>query len=104
MTLPDGSKIQVLAPIVRGRKGEHTDRFDSARKKGFARVRIDGEIISLDEEIKLNKNRKHSIEIVVDRIVLKDGIRPRLSDSVETAMDIAEGLVVISGENEPVMP
>ena len=100
MTLGKGSKIQVLAPIVRGRKGEHADRFDFARKNGFARVRVDGEILSLDDEITLDKKRKHSIEIVVDRIVLKNGIRPRLTDSIETTMEIADGLVVIMVNGE----
>ncbi|TAL33468.1 MAG: excinuclease ABC subunit UvrA, partial [Spirochaetes bacterium] len=95
LTLPPGSKIQVMAPVVRGRKGEHGDRFEFARKSGFARVRVDGQQRSLDEEIKLDKNKKHNIEIVVDRIVLKDAIRSRLADSVETAIELAEGLVVV---------
>ncbi len=95
LTLPAGSKIQVMAPVVRGRKGEHEDRFAFARKSGFARVRVDGEHRALDEEIKLDKNKKHNIEIVVDRIVLKDAIRSRLADSVEAAIELAEGLVIV---------
>ncbi|MCP4134801.1 MAG: excinuclease ABC subunit UvrA [bacterium] len=95
MTHKVGTKLQILAPIVRGRKGEHVDKLEHARKNGFIRVRVNGEIRTLDEEIKLEKNKKHSIEIVVDRLVKKDGIRPRLADSVETAMDIAEGLVLV---------
>ncbi len=101
MTLAAGTKLQILAPVVRGRKGEHEDRFASARKNGFARVRVNGATRELDEEIKLEKNKKHNIEIVVDRIVIKDGVRSRVADSVETAIDLAEGLVVadINGED-----
>ncbi len=101
MTLDQGTKLQILAPVVRGRKGEHEDHFASARKNGFARVRVNGETKGLDEEIKLEKNRKHNIEIVVDRIVMKEGVRPRVADSVETAIDLAGGLVIadIDGED-----
>jgi excinuclease ABC subunit A len=95
LTYPAGTKMQILAPVVRGRKGEHEDKFETARKNGFARVRIDGELKDLDENIKLTKTKKHNIEIIVDRIVLKSGIRPRLADSVETAMEISEGLVIV---------
>ncbi|PKL37713.1 MAG: excinuclease ABC subunit UvrA [Spirochaetae bacterium HGW-Spirochaetae-1] len=95
MTLRSGTRIQVLAPVVRGRKGEHADKFEHARKDGFVRVRVNGEILTLEETIKLDKNKKHSIEIVVDRIVIKDGIRPRLADSIETALSIADGLVLV---------
>ena len=101
LTMPSGSKLQILAPVVRGRKGEHEDILESARKKGFVRVRINGEIRELESEIKLDRNKKHAIEIVVDRVVLKEGVRARVTDSVETAIDIADGLVVIltdSGE------
>lgn len=100
LTLKKGTKIQILAPVVRGRKGEHTDKLDSARKDGFIRVRIDGKVFSLDEEIKLEKNKKHTIEIIVDRIVLKEGIRSRLADSIETAIEIADGLVLASVDDE----
>ena len=102
LSMPDGTKIQVLAPIIRGKKGEHKGVFDSARKAGFARVRADGILYDLSEEISLEKNKKHSIEVVVDRLVIKDGIRSRLSDSLETASKLADGLVligVIDGED-----
>ena len=95
MTKPSGSKFQILAPIVRNRKGEHADKLDEARKNGFVRVRIDGTMRTLDEEISLAKTFKHSIEVVVDRLVLKDEIRPRLTDSIETALGLAEGLVIV---------
>ena len=95
MTSDDATKMQILAPIVRGRKGEHIEKLETARKNGFVRVRIDGELRYLDEEIKLKKNIKHTIEIVVDRLVIKDGIRPRLADSVETAIDIADGVILV---------
>ena len=100
LTNESGAKIQIMAPVVRGRKGEHEDRFGAARKNGFSRVRIDGEVRTLDEEIKLDKNKKHDIEVVVDRIVLKDGIRTRLADSVETAIDLADGLLIVDVNGE----
>jgi excinuclease ABC subunit A len=95
MTYPAGTKLQILAPLVRGRKGEHVDKFDQVRKKGFVRVRIDNQVRELEEEIKLDKNKKHTIEIIVDRIVIKDGIRPRLAESVETSMEMGEGLITV---------
>lgn len=95
MSLDVGTKIQVLAPVVRARKGEHVKQFESARRSGFVRVRVDGSIYDLSEEIKLEKNKKHDIEIVIDRIVIKDEIRSRLSDSVETASSLAGGLVIV---------
>ncbi len=101
MTLSEGTKIQVLAPIVKGRKGEHTKELQSALKSGFSRVRIDGNIYDLSEEIKIEKNKKHFIEIIVDRLVIKEDIRSRLNDSIETASGLAEGIVhidVIGGE------
>ena len=94
--LPEGSKIQVLSPIVKGRKGEHTKELESARKSGYVRVRIDGNIYDLSEEIKLEKNKKHFIEVVVDRLVIKDGIRSRLNDSIETAVGLSGGLIAVS--------
>ncbi len=100
LILREGTKLQILAPVVRGRKGEHEDKLESARKNGFVRVRIDGEARTLDEEIKLDKNRKHNLEIVVDRIVLKEGIRSRLAESLETAIDMAEGLVLVIVDDE----
>ena len=95
MALPEGSRIQVLAPVVRGRKGEHKKVFDDARKSGYVRVRADGILYDLSEEIKLEKNNKHSIEIVVDRLVIKPDILSRLTDSAETALALAGGLVTI---------
>ncbi|MCU0849286.1 MAG: excinuclease ABC subunit UvrA, partial [Spirochaetes bacterium] len=95
LTAGSGTKMMILSPLVRGRKGEHDEKFDHARKNGFTRFRVDGRIIEPDETVKLDKNRKHTIEIVVDRIVIKDGIRGRLADSVETAMEMADGLVTI---------
>ncbi|MGN0517807.1 MAG: excinuclease ABC subunit UvrA [Acutalibacteraceae bacterium] len=96
MELKSGTKIQVLAPIVKGRKGEHVKELDSARKGGFVRVRVDGIIYDLSENIALEKNKKHNIEIVVDRLVIKDEIRSRLSDSVETASKLSDGIIIIS--------
>lgn len=93
--LPEGSKIQLLAPVVRGRKGEHAKEIERAKKSGFVRIRIDGNIYDLSEEIKLEKNKKHSIEIVVDRLVVKNGIKPRLTDSLETVFGISGGLVIV---------
>ncbi len=95
LELPERTKIQVLAPIVRGRKGEHERTFMQAQRDGFVRARVDGETILLEEAEKLDKNFKHDIEIIVDRLVVKDGIRERLADSVETALEYAEGLVMI---------
>jgi excinuclease ABC subunit A len=100
LTLKKGTKIQILAPVVRGRKGEHVDKLDSARRDGFIRVRIDGKVFSLDEEIQLEKNKKHTIEIIVDRIELKEGIRSRLADSIETSIEIADGLVLTLIDDE----
>ncbi len=94
MTFKSGSKVQILSPLIRGKKGEHADKIESARKNGFVRVRIDGELYSIDEIPPLDKKKKHSIEIVVDRLVIKDGIRHRLTDSVETAIDMSEGLLI----------
>jgi len=100
MELPEGKKIQIMAPVVRARKGEHTKELESAEKGGFARVRVDGIIYDLSEEIKLEKNKKHSIEIIVDRLVVKDSIRSRLADSVETASKLASGLVLVAVDGE----
>lgn len=101
MELDEGTKIQLLAPIIRGRKGEHTKELDRARKSGYVRVRIDGITYDLSEEIKIEKNKKHTIEIVVDRLVIKEGIKSRLTDSIETVSSLTGGLVgvdVIGGE------
>ena len=95
MALPERTRIQLLAPVVKGRKGEHVKVLEQARKSGFVRVRIDGNLYELSEEIKLDKNIKHLIEIVVDRLVVKEGIERRLSDSIETVMNLSEGLLVV---------
>ncbi len=95
MELPEGSKIQLLAPVVRGRKGEHVKIFERAKRSGFVRVRVDGNLYELSEEIALDKNIKHSIEIVVDRLVVKEGIEKRLTDSLETVLELADGLVYV---------
>ena len=96
MTLPERSKIQILAPIVRGRKGEHVKELDNARRSGFVRVRCDGILYDLSEPIKLAKNNKHTIEIVVDRLVIQESIRSRLADSIETASSLTGGISVVS--------
>ncbi|MCL2602521.1 MAG: excinuclease ABC subunit UvrA [Treponema sp.] len=96
MSLPEGAKIQLLAPVVRGRKGQHIKEFDAARRSGYARVRVNGSIYDLSEEITLDKNKKHTVEIVVDRLVVKEDIRSRLSDSLETALAVAGGLVTVN--------
>ena len=104
MELPEGSKIQLLAPVVRGKKGEHAKVFERAKRSGYVRVRIDGNMYELSEEIKLDKNIKHNIEIVVDRLVVKPGIERRLTDSIESVLALTEGLLlvdIIGGE--PVM-
>ena len=101
MALEEGSKVQILSPIVKNRKGEHTKELDRVRKSGYVRVRIDGNIYDLSEEIKLEKNKKHMIEVVVDRLVIKPEIRSRLADSIETALSLSGGLVaadVIDGK------
>ena len=95
MGLPEGSKIQVLSPVVKGRKGEHQKELEAARKSGYVRVRIDGNIYDLSEEIKLDKNKKHMIEVVVDRLVIKSDIRSRLTDSIETATNLSGGLIAV---------
>ena len=95
MELPEGTKIQLLAPVVRGRKGEHAKVFERAKKSGYVRVRVDGNLYDLSEEIKLEKNIKHNIEIIVDRLVVKEGIERRLTDSVENVFALAEGLMIL---------
>ena len=95
MTLPERQKIQLLAPVVRGHKGTHVKLLDQARRSGYVRVQIDGNLYELSEEIKLDKNIKHNIEIVVDRLIVKPGIEKRLSDSIETVLDLADGLLVV---------
>ena len=96
LSLENGTKIQIMAPIIRGRKGEHTKELEKARKSGFVRVRIDNIIYDLSEEIKLEKNKKHNIDIVVDRLVVKDDICSRLADSIETASKLTSGLITVN--------
>ena len=102
MTLPEATRIQVLSPVVRGKKGEHAKIFEDARKSGYVRVRADGSLYDLTEEIKLDKNRKHSIEIVVDRLVIREDVARRLTDSVETASTLSGGIVIVNvlGDDE----
>jgi len=95
MALEQGTRIQVLAPVVRGRKGEYTKLIQDARKKGFVRVRIDGEVMEIQDDIRLDKNKKHTIEIVVDRLIIREDIQKRLTDSIESALNLAGGLLVI---------
>ena len=95
MTLEAGTRIQLLAPVVRGRKGEHVKEFDAARKSGYVRVRVDGNIYDLSEKIELEKNKKHTIEVVVDRLVISDEIKGRLADSIETATTLSGGLLTV---------
>lgn len=99
MELEERTKIQILAPVIREKKGEHVKEFDKARKSGYARVRVDGNVYDLTEEIKLEKNKKHTIEIVIDRLVINDTIRPRLADSLEIASKLAGGIVIVSVVN-----
>ena len=101
LLLEDGTKIQLLAPVIRGKKGEHSKVLEEIKKSGFVRVRIDGEVFDITDDIKLEKNKKHNIDVVVDRIVIKEGISQRLADSAETVLKMSEGLVkvdVIGGE------
>ncbi|MDE6903892.1 MAG: excinuclease ABC subunit UvrA [Lachnospiraceae bacterium] len=95
MSLPERTRIQLLAPVVRGRKGEHQKLFEKAKKSGYVRVQVDGSVYELTEEIKLDKNKKHNIEIVVDRLVVKEGMEKRLTDSIENVLDLAEGLLMV---------
>ena len=102
-SFPERTKIQILAPVVRGRKGEHVKEFESARKSGFVRVRADGILYDLSEEIKLEKNKKHNIEIVVDRLMVNDTVRSRMTDSVETALRLSGGLVIADVNGEDIL-
>ena len=95
MTLPEKTRIQLLAPVVRGRKGTHAKVLDQARRSGYVRVHIDGNMYELSEEISLDKNIKHTIAIIVDRLVVRPGIEKRLTDSIETVLNLAEGLLVV---------
>ena len=96
LALPEGTRIQVMAPVTRGKKGEHAKVFEDAKRSGYVRARVDGSLYELDEEIKLEKNKKHSIEIIVDRLIIRPDIRQRLTDSVETAAKLSGGLVIVN--------
>ena len=96
LALPEGTRIQVMAPVIRGKKGEHAKVFEDAKRSGYVRARVDGSFYELDEEIKLEKNKKHSIEIIVDRLIIRPDIRQRLTDSVETAAKLSGGLVIVN--------
>ncbi len=103
LAMPERTRIQLLAPVVRGRKGEHVKLLDQARRSGYVRVRIDGSMYELSEEIRLEKNIKHNIEIVVDRLVVKEGIEKRLTDSIETVMGLSDGLMIVDVvDGEPI--
>ena len=103
MTLPERTKIQLLAPVVRGRKGEHQKLFEQAKRSGYVRVIADGNMYELTEDIKLDKNKKHNIEIVVDRLMVKEGIEKRLADSIENVLELAEGLMIVDViDGEPI--
>lgn len=95
MELPERTKLQLLAPVVRGRKGEHAKVIEQAKRAGYVRIRVDGNMYELSEEIKLEKNKKHNIEIVVDRLAIREGIEKRLTDSIETVLDLADGLMIV---------
>ena len=105
LTLPEATRIQILAPVIRGKKGEHTKVFEDARKSGYVRVRVDGSLYDLSEEIKLDKNKKHDIEVVVDRLVIREDITRRLTDSVEVASTLAGGTVIVNivGRDEDIL-
>ncbi len=101
MSFPEGTKILILAPMIQGKKGEHKSVFEQLRKEGFVRARVDGVVRTMDEDIVLEKNKKHSIDIVVDRLVVKEGIESRLADSMETASKCAEGIVIVQEVDGP---
>ena len=105
LTLPEATRIQILAPVIRGKKGEHLKIFEDARRSGYVRVRVDGSLYELSEEIKLDKNKKHDIEVVVDRLIIREDITRRLTDSVETASALAGGIVVVNivGEDRDIL-
>lgn len=95
MSFSEGTRLQLLAPVVRGRKGRHVKVFESARKSGYVRVVVDGQLYELSEEISLDKNKKHNIEVMVDRLVVRDGIQRRLADSIENVMKLSDGLMIV---------
>ena len=95
LALPEGTRFQVLSPAVKGKKGLHEKVFDEARENGFVRVKVDGYVYDLENLPELDKNKKHDIEIVVDRLVIKDGIQSRMTDSIETVMNLSEGMLIV---------
>ncbi|MDD4679951.1 MAG: excinuclease ABC subunit UvrA, partial [Clostridia bacterium] len=102
MQLPEGARIQLLAPVIRGKKGEHVKLLEHIRKEGYVRVRIDGQMLELSEEIELEKNKKHTIEVVVDRLIVRENIQQRLTDSLETVLELSGGIAlvdIIDGED-----
>ena len=100
MALPEGTRIMVMAPVVRGRKGEHAKIFEDAKKSGYVRVRVDGHMYDLEEEIKLDKNKKHRIDVIIDRLVVREGLQQRLTDSMETASNLSGGIVTVNLPSE----
>ena len=96
MAYPEGTRIHILAPVVRGRKGEYSRQLEQYARQGYARVRVDGQILDLSEPIRLDRNKKHTIEILVDRLIVREGLEKRLSDSLEVAMKLSDGLVIVS--------
>ena len=100
MKEPEGTKIMVIAPAIRGKKGEYVKLFESFKKAGYVRVKVDGEVLSLDDDIKLDKQKKHTISVVVDRIVVREDVKSRLADSIESALKLSEGLVIIDVNGE----
>ena len=103
MEQPEKTRIQILSPVVRGRKGEHVKELDGARRSGYVRVRIDGNLYDLSEDIKLEKNKKHTVEVVVDRLVIRPDIRSRLADSLETALALSGGLTTVVTDGEELL-
>ncbi len=101
MALPEGSRIQILAPVIRGRKGEYTKLLQDAKKNGYVRVRIDGEIMEISDEISLDKKKKHTVEIVVDRLIIRPDVQKRLSDSIETSLNLAAGILLVDVQDQP---
>ncbi|MBN1574304.1 MAG: excinuclease ABC subunit UvrA [Deltaproteobacteria bacterium] len=104
LELPNGTKFSILAPIIKGRKGEYKKELDGLRRSGYLRVRIDGSLYSLDEKIELDKNKKHDIDVVVDRLIIKEGVKSRLTDSIETALKLSDGFVTIAPEDSEDIP
>ncbi|MDE5593398.1 MAG: excinuclease ABC subunit UvrA, partial [Clostridiales bacterium] len=103
MALPEGSRVMVISPVVRGKKGEYSKMFEDFKKAGYSRLRVDGIIYGIDEQIKLDKNSKHDISVVIDRLVIEQGIQQRLTDSVETAIKLSDGLVIAFYDDKEIL-